>query len=120
MYDEAKYGQAQTLIRPIPANSNGGNEVQLRIQFFKNVKLLNARCIPVSTGYDATDTFNVYNDDAHVGEINAGASTGTFADITGLTTGTLINSTSSLEFQQGTAAAAGACHMMISYQEMFE
>jgi len=119
-YDNDKYGQAQTLIRHIPANNNSGSEVQLRIQFFKNVKLLNVRCIPVSTAYDATDTFSVFNDDTAIGDVNAGAATGTYADIETMSTGTLINATSSLEFQQATAAAAGACHMMISYQEMFE
>ena len=119
-YDDHKYGHKQTLIRHIPANTNDGSEAMLRLQFFNNVKLLNIRCLPVSTGYDATDTFNIYNDSDHIGEVNAGASLGTFADLTGLTTGALINSTSSLEIQQGTAAAAGSCHMMIQYQEMFE
>lgn len=119
-YDDDKYGQTQTLIRHIPANNNSGNEVQARIRFFKNVKLLNVRCIPVSTAYDATDTFNILNDATAIGAVNAGAATGTYADIETMSTGTLINATSSLEIQQGTAAAAGSCHMMISYQEMFE
>ena len=119
-YDDERYGMAQTMIIHIPANNNSAAEVQARIQFFKNVKLLNVRCIPVSTVYNATDTFDVYNDDLAIGQVNAGAAVNTFADIETMSTGTLINATSSLEIQQSTAAAAGFCHMMIQYQEQFE
>ena len=119
-YDDQKYGFEKTMILFMPANANGAAEVIARIQFFKNVKLLNVRCIPVSTVYDATDTIDLYNDDVEIGQINAGAAVNTYADIETMSTATLVNATSSLEFQQTTAAAAGFCHMMIQYQEMFE
>jgi hypothetical protein len=119
-YDNPKYGAKQTLIRNVPYNNNSAAEVQARIQFFKNVKLLNVRCIPVSTGFDATDTIDVYNDDGAIGQIGGLAGTTTFGDIETMTTNTLINATSSLEIQQSTAAAAGVFTLMVQYQEMFE
>jgi hypothetical protein len=119
-YDDPKYGLKQTLIRDVPYNNNSAAEVQTRIQFFTNVKLLNVRAIPRSTGFDATDTIDVLNDDTAVGQIGGLAGTTTFGDIETMSTGTLINATSSLEIQQSTAAAAGCFTLMVQYQEMFE
>ena len=123
MYDNDKYGLKQTAILFIPTSTNDALEVVARLQFFKNVKVLNARLIPVATAYAATDTFDIYNDDVEIGQVNAGAATGTFADLTdlaALTTATLLNATSSLVVINCTAAGTGSCHLLISYQEMFE
>jgi hypothetical protein len=119
-YDDPKYGIKETLIRDIPYNNNSAAEVQCRIQFFKNVKLLNVRAIPRSTGFDATDTIDVFNDDGAIGQIGGLAGTTTFGDIETMSTNTLVNATSSLEIQQSTAAAAGCFTLMVQYQGYFE
>jgi hypothetical protein len=100
--------------------NESANEVIQRIQFFTNVKLLNIKAHAVGTGFSTTNTLNIYNDDAHIGEVVCVEDTGTFAELTGLTTGDLINQTSSLEIQQGTAASVGNMHLMVQYQEVFE
>lgn len=121
-YDDDKFGMAQTLIMHIPKLANDAAEVIARIQFFTNVKIVEVRNITVSTAYSVTNTIQIYNDDTHIGEMAAGTALADVNDagLTAASTGILVNATSSLEFQQSTAAAIGQCHLMVHYQEMFE
>jgi hypothetical protein len=119
-YDDSMYGDEQMVVSYIPYMTESANEVLLRLQFFTNVKLLNIKCQPVGTAFTTTNTLNVYNDDAHIGEVVCPEAVTTSSDISGLSTLTEINSTSSLEIQQGTAASIGNMHLLISYQEVFE
>lgn len=119
-YDDDMYGAKKTLISYIPYMTESANEVLLRLQFFTNVKLLNIKCQPVGTAFTTTNTLNVYNDDAHIGEVVCPEAVTTSSDLSGLTTGAEINATSSLEIQQGTAASIGNMHLLVQYQEVFE
>lgn len=121
-YDDDRYGLAQTTIILIPKLANSAAEVIARINFFTKVKILEVRNIAVSTAYSVTNTIHIFNDDTDIGEMAAGTAIGDVNDagLTAASTGCIIASTSSLEFQQATAAAIGQCHLMIQYQEMFE
>ena len=121
MYDNAKYGVAQTLMFPVPTPTTvDANEVIARIQWFNNIKLLEARALIVGTAYDdATCTLQLYLDDGSIGAIVI--STATVGQILDASlTDTDINSTSSLEIQLGHLTATGVCDIMLQYQEMFE
>ena len=122
MYDDDKYGLEQTAVLYIPKKTNDAAEVIARLQFFTKVKILEVRNIVVATAFTATNTIQIYNDDTHIGEMVAGETDGDVNDagITATSTGRELASTSSLEFQQSTAAAIGQCHIMVKYQEMFE
>lgn len=122
MYDDDKYGLAQTTIIYIPKLTNDAAEVIARINFFTKVRILEVRTITVSTAYTATNTIHIFNDDTDIGEVYAGTAVADVNDagLTLASTGCIIASTSSLEFQQATAAAIGQCHLMVQYQELFE
>lgn len=121
MYDDDKYGLSQTMIVLIPKLANDAAEVIARINFFTKVKILEVRTITVSTAYTVTNTIHIFNDDTDIGEVYAGTAVADVNDagLTAASTGCIVASTSSLEFQQATAAAIGQCHLMVQYQELF-
>jgi hypothetical protein len=120
MYDDDKYGLAQTAVIHIPAPPSADMLVLARLQFFTKVKILEARACIVGTAYDeATATLEIYVDDGSIGNIILTTETvGTILDAS--LADTEIASTSSLEIQQTHETATGLCDLMIQYQEMFE
>lgn len=120
-YDDDRFGLEQTAIIHLPPPTDtDDNEVILRLQWFNNIKLLEARASIVATAYDrATSTLQLYLDDGSIGAIVLTTETvGTIVDAS--LTDTTISSTSSLEVQindEGTTT--GVCDLILQYQEMF-
>jgi len=120
MYDDDQYGANNIVscVTPILTNNDTGAEMG-HLALFTRAKIIAAKAYCNTVAYDeATTTINIYADDGSIGQIIMTTATlGQLVD--GTVTETVIESTSSVTFQQVAATATGDCVIVVQYQEMF-
>lgn len=120
MYDDDNYGAPQIIhLRINEAGANDAAEVMARVQFFTRVKVLECRAIVLGTVYTADAcAYDIYKDAGSIGGMVVGTATIDSVFDASLTD-TVFETTNSMEIQQVSAASAGSCDFLISYQELF-